>query len=58
MLKKKNMEQKIFYNYDLESFIPADHFLRKVKEYISFEFICEKVKHLYSQGNLPLIRLY
>jgi transposase len=47
MLKKKIMESKIFCSFDLESFVPTDHFLRKVKEYISFDFIREKVKHLY-----------
>lgn len=55
MLRKKNLEPKIFYNFDLESFVPADHFLRKVKEYISFEFIREKVKHLYSHTGQPAI---
>jgi transposase len=49
------MESKIFYNFDLESFVPADHFLRKVKEYISFDFIRDKVKHLYSHTGQPAI---
>ena len=55
MLKKKIMESKIFYNFDLESFVPADHFLRKVKENISFDFIRDKVKHLYSHTGQPAI---
>lgn len=55
MLKKKNRELKLFYQFDLESFVPTDHFLRKVNGNISFEFIREKVRHLYSRTGQPAV---
>lgn len=55
MLKKKDRESKLFYQFDLETFVPEDHFLRKVNKNISFEFIREKVRHLYSHTGQPAI---
>lgn len=35
----------------LEDLVPADHLLRKIDEYIDFEFISDKVRHLYCDNN-------
>ncbi|WP_246165072.1 IS1182 family transposase [Pigmentiphaga aceris] len=35
----------------LESLVPADHLLRKIAAAVDFEFIREKVAHLYSMNN-------
>lgn len=55
MLRKKEKDNKLFYNFDLDSYVPEDHFLRLVSEHISFDFIRERVKHLYSHTGQPAI---
>lgn len=35
----------------IENLVPQDHLLRKIKNYIDFSFIHEKVRHLYCQDN-------
>jgi len=55
MLKKKDKEDKLYYQFRLEEYIPEDHFLRKVDSLIDFSFIREKVRHLYSHTGQPAI---
>ena len=55
MLKEKQKETKLFYNFNLEQFVPEDHFLRLVDRYIDFNFIRDKVKHLYSHTGKPAV---
>lgn len=55
MLKKKKSESKIFYNFNIEDYVPQDHFLRLVSKVISFDFVYDKVKHLYSKTGQPAI---
>jgi transposase len=55
MLRKKEKSNKLFYDFNLDSFVPEDHFLRLVNEHISFDFIRERVKHLYSHTGQPAI---
>ena len=55
MLREKNREDKLFYQFNLDSYFPEDHFLRQVQKHISFEFIRHKVKHLYSNTGKPAI---
>src|SRR5690554_6006538 len=50
MLKKKNrkiLNQMEFVS--IEDFVPKDHLLRVIEESISFDFIYEEVKDLYSE---------
>jgi transposase len=48
MGKSQHVEPKLFYHgLSLESRIPEDHILRKVKKHIDFNFIRSHVEHLY-----------
>ena len=51
MLKKPSPKQFAFEMVQMESLVPADHLLRKIDHFIDFEFIREKVEHLYSSDN-------
>lgn len=55
MLRKKESENKLFYNFNLDTYIPQDHILRIINENIDFEFIRDCVKHLYSNTGQPAI---
>ena len=55
MLKKKAREEKLYYQFQLDTYVPEDHFLRKVDNLIDFNFIREKVRHLYSTTGQPAI---
>ena len=55
MLKTKNRDNKLFYQFNIDEFVPSDHFLKKVSQIISFDFIRDKVKHLYSPNGKPAI---
>lgn len=55
MLREKEKENKLFYNFKIDDYIPEDHFLRLVDKYLSFNFIRERVKHLYSHTGQPAI---
>ena len=55
MLSKKLNERKLFYDFNIENYIPEDHILRLIKKYIDFSFIYKKVKHLYSHTGKPSI---
>ena len=55
MIREKNREGKLFYNFDLDSFVPQDHILREIDRLVAFDFIRDKVKHLYSNTGKPAI---
>lgn len=47
--KKENKSKSIMQIVDMESLVPQSHLVRKIDNIIDFEFIREKVKHLYSE---------
>jgi transposase len=55
MIREKNREGKLFYNFDLDQYIPHDHLLRKIDKHVDFDFIRDRVKHLYSHTGKPAI---
>lgn len=44
----KTERKSVIQMVDMELFVPQDHLVRKIDNVIDFEFIREKVKHLYS----------
>ena len=44
----KSERKSVIQMVDMELFVPKDHLVRKIDKAIDFEFIREKVKHLYS----------
>jgi transposase len=51
MLKEPTPRQHTLEMVILEDLVPADHLLRKIDQYISFEFIRDKVRNLYCDNN-------
>jgi transposase len=51
MLKEPTPRQHTLEMVILEDLVPADHLLRKLDKYIDFEFIRDKVRHLYCDNN-------
>src|SRR5690606_1858997 len=51
MLKNPSPRQHTLEMVILEDLVPADHLLRKIDKYIDFEFIRNKVRHLYCDNN-------
>lgn len=51
MLKAPSPRQHVLEMVILEDLVPADHLLRKIDKYIDFEFIRDKVRHLYCSSN-------
>lgn len=51
MLKEPTPRQHTLEMVILEDLVPADHLLRKIDKYIDFEFIRDKVRHLYCDNN-------
>ncbi len=51
MLKEPTPRQHTLEMVMLEYLVPADHLLRKLDKYIDFEFIHDKVRHLYWDNN-------
>lgn len=56
MGKFKQAEPKLFYHgFSLESRVPADHILRKVRQLVDFSFVRSQVEHLYgTNGHVSL----
>lgn len=56
MSKPQKTEPKLFYNnFSLESRLPNEHVLRKVKQLVDFAFIRSQVEHLYGRnGNVSV----
>lgn len=55
MIKQKNSENKLFYNFMIDDYVPDDHILRIIDNRLDFEFIREKVRRLYSHTGQPAI---
>jgi len=55
MLRKNGSPQLKLHAYTIEDLMPQEHFLRDVDKYISFDFIYDKVEHLYSSTGKPSI---
>lgn len=51
MLKNPAPRQHSLEMVVLEDLVPGDHLLRKTDKYIDFEFIRDKVRHLYCDNN-------
>jgi transposase len=51
MLKKAEVQQQELELVTIESLVPADHLLRKIDAAVDFEFIRERVRHLYCPDN-------
>jgi len=51
MLKEPGAHQHALEMVTLESLVPVDHLLRQIDAFIDFEFIRDKVKHLYCIDN-------
>lgn len=51
MLKEPTPRQHALEMVILEDLVPNDHLLRKIDNYIDFEFIRDKVRHLYCDNN-------
>ena len=55
MISQKEPEDKFIYNFRLEEYVPDDHILRIIDRHIDFEFIRDRVKHLYSHTGQPSV---
>lgn len=53
MIKRKKGQQLEIICMDLGDLIPENHLLKKIDEKVSFEFIYDKVEHLYSDKGRP-----
>lgn len=51
MLKPSSPQQHELEMVTLESLVPSNHLLRQIDQFIEFDFIREKTKHLYSSDN-------
>lgn len=51
MLREPAPQQFEIEMVTLEELVPQDHLLRKIDKFISFDFIRDKVRHCYCQGN-------
>jgi len=52
---KKKFEGKIYYNINLDSLVPDDHFLKRLEKLISFDFVRDITKDYYSHTGKPSI---
>jgi|SaaInlV_200m_DNA_2_1039689.scaffolds.fasta_scaffold22505_1 transposase len=53
MIKRKDGQQLEIVCMDLGELIPENHLLKQISEKVSFEFIYDKVEHLYSDKGRP-----
>ncbi len=51
MLKKAEVSQEEMEFVTIGSLVPDDHLLRKIDRAVDFEFIRERVRHLYCENN-------
>jgi len=52
---KKEFKQRIYYNINLDSLVPEDHFLRRLNSLVSFDFVRDITKNYYSHTGKPSI---
>jgi transposase len=55
MQGRKQTKSRLFYQIDLERFLPSDHFLRKLESCLSLEWLREKTKSYYSHTGKPSV---
>jgi len=52
---KKEFNQRIYYNINLDSLVPEDHFLKKLEKLLSFDFVRNITRDYYSHTGKPSI---
>jgi transposase len=52
---KKEFNQRIYYNINLDYLVPEDHFLRRLEKLVSFDFVRDITKDYYSYTGKPSI---
>ena len=55
MQGKKEFNQRIYYNINLDSLVPEDHFLKKLEKLLSFDFVRNITRDYYSHTGKPSI---
>lgn len=55
MQGKKEFKKRIYYNIDLDSLVPNDHFLKRLDSLLSFDFVRDITKDFYSNTGKPSI---
>ena len=55
MQGKKEFNQRIYYNINLDSLVPDDHFLKRLESLITFDFVRDITKRYYSHTGKPSI---
>ena len=55
MMRIKQKESKLFYNFSLSGRVPNDHFLRKLEETIDLSFIHDLARPYYSHTGQPSV---
>lgn len=55
MQGKKEFNQRICYNINLDSLVPNDHFLKRLNNLISFDFVRDITKDYYPNTGKPSI---
>ena len=55
MQGKKEFNQRIYYNINLDSLVPEDHFLKRLDKLVSFDFVRDITKSYYSHTGKPSI---
>ena len=55
MQGKKEFNQRIYYNINLDSLVPEDHLLKRLERLVSFDFVRDITKSYYSHTGKPSI---
>ena len=55
MQGKKEFNQRIYYNINLDCLVPEDHFLKRLDKLVSFDFVRDITKSYYSHTGKPSI---
>jgi len=55
MTRRDSFTEELYYGFSLESKVPKDHILRKIKKKIDFSFIYDLVEDKYSHTGAPSI---
>ncbi len=55
MMGHQTRSEALFYYFRLEDQVPENHLLRLIDRYVSFDFVCEKLKDSYSDTGRPSI---
>lgn len=55
MQGKKEFNQRIYYNINLDSLVPDDHFLKRLQKLVSFDFVRDITRSYYSYTGKPSI---